>query len=560
MPKQRRIAGIVFFLLCSVLAHGAELRLPAVEARAASGVPASNIPAATAPVEDNTSGGLHFRIVRYRISGNTLIDGATLQTIVQPYTGEDRDFDTIQSAVDTIYAAYNNAGYQTVRVIIPEQALEDGIVKLRVIESKLRNIGVQGNRYHGNDNVLNTLSNIKLGQIPNSKDVEENLRLANENYSKQTQVTFRATDKEGEAEGIARVMDKEPGRAAMLLDNTGTKPTGQYRLGLLYQNANVLNRDHQFSLMYQTSPNHLSKVRIASSQYRIPLYDWGAIMELGAGYSNVNSGLIATAAGNYTVAGSGRSYSGRFIKLLPRIGKFDQRANLGMEERVFNNNVNFAGTTTSLVPNIVLHPWSLGYDGTVRDTGTEWSLGFSREMNRPSGKDSDAAAFALPGQRFGANPKYILWRYNLAYSTAFSDNWLMRFQFNGQQTRDALVSGAQFGVGGMESVRGFNERELADDQGKRATLEIQTPNLSLLDGSIWSGTKALWFYDAANLKHNKALLGEALSHNIASTGLGLRTALGKQGMARLDFADVLRGDGVRKKGSKMIHAGMSYLF
>ena len=553
MLKHYRMAGMVFFVLCSVSAHSAELRAPA----AASAVPSASIPASA---EVNASTGPSFRIVRYRIDGNTLIDGAAVQTIVQPHTGENCNFETIQAAVDAIYAAYNALGYQTIRVVIPEQAVQDGIVRLRIIESKLKSIVVQGNRYHSSDNVLRTLPDIKVGQIPNSGDVEEDLRLANENYSKQTQVTFRATEVDGEAEGIARVVDREAGRMAMLLDNTGTIPTGKYRLGVLYQNANVLDRDHQFSLIYQTSPNHLSKVRIASTQYRIPMYDWGSILELGAGYSNVNSGLISTAAGNYTVAGSGKNYSGRFIKLLPRIGKFDQRANFGMDQRTFNNNVSFAGTSNQLVPDIVLHPWSLGYEGTLRDAGSELSLGFSRSMNRPSGKDGNVEAFARPGQRLGANPKYIVWRYNLAYSTVSFSNWLMRFQFNGQYTRDALVSGEQFGAGGMESVRGFGERELADDKGKRGSLEIQTPNLGSAEDSILSGTKALVFYDAASLQRNHLLPGEVPSHFISSTGLGFRTALGKKGMMRLDAADVLHGGGVRKKGSKMVHWALSYIF
>lgn len=514
-------------------------------------------PAGVASVANDA---LHFRIAGYQVTGNSLLGTERLKTVVKPYTGDGKDFATIQQAVAAIYDAYNAAGYQTVKVVIPEQEMKDGIVRLQVIESRLTTVVVQGNRFFSTRNILNSIPAARKGMVPNSNDISENLRIANENFAKQTQVTFRPGDKEGEVEGVARVTDKESGRFITMLDNTGTTETGRARLGVVYQNTNVMDRDHQAMVMYQTSPQHLSRVKVFSAQYRIPLYDWDSYLDFGGGYSSVNSGTINTAAGNYSVAGSGRNYNLRLTRLLPRIATYDQRLGFGFDSRRFNNDVKFAGTSMSLVPSIEVHPLSLVYQGALRDAGQSWDVTVSYVKNRPYGTLGNAAAFSQPFQRYRANPYYSLWRLGVNYGYVFASEWATRIQFSGQQTRDALVPGEQFGAGGVESVRGFNEREQSNDIGRRASMEILTPGKSGPEGGWLTGAKGAVFYDWATLKRNLPLPGEAVTSTLSSAGVGLRFALGKQGSAKLDAAQVIKGDGVRKSGSRMIHAALIYAF
>lgn len=101
---------------------------------------------------------------------------------------------------------------------------------------------------------------------------------------------------------------------------------------------------------------------------------------------------------------------------------------------------------------------------------------------------------------------------------ALPADWHLRIAIDGQYTHDALVSGEQFGIGGQDSVRGFDERELTNDRGNRATLEIQTPNFDEQFGP-GAAARALVFADQGWLRRNQPLPGEVVRSHLASVGV-----------------------------------------
>jgi hemolysin activation/secretion protein len=130
----------------------------------------------------------------------------------------------------------------------------------------------------------------------------------------------------------------------------------------------------------------------------------------------------------------------------------------------------------------------------------------------------------------------------------------------GQYTPDALVAPVQFGVGGVDSVRGFDERAITDDRGLRASVQLESPD----EGQAWLGPNwqlhGVTFYDAATLSRNDPLPGELSHLFISSKGLGVRLARTNEASLRLDLAQVIDGADVRPKHSMMLHASAIYTF
>jgi len=121
---------------------------------------------------------------------------------------------------------------------------------------------------------------------------------------------------------------------------------------------------------------------------------------------------------------------------------------------------------------------------------------------------------------------------------------------NGQITGDALVQGEQFGIGGATTVRGFEERELADDEGRYTNLELYTPNLC---GGTSGQCRLLGFYDTGYVSHNDALPGEILQESIGSVGFGVRASMANYLVGQADFAHVVDGTTLSPKGSNRVH-------
>lgn len=491
-----------------------------------------------------------FDILRFEVAGNSLLDPSAIDKLLQPYTGKQKDFGDIEQALETLQQAYVTAGYGAVQVRLPEQDVEKGVVHLVVIEGRIKHIIAKGNAFHDDANVIAAVPELKTGRTPKAKNIEANLRVANANPSKKSRVFLKATDQPGEVDATVQVADEKPWKVGAVLDNTGTPETGDYRIGVFYQNSNVANKDQVLNMQVSTSLEHPGKVKIFGAGYHVPLYALGDSFDVMAGYADVNSGVVQNL---FNVSGSGTILGAHYNHNLDRHGNYDQKLVYGLDYRAYRNNVQVVGTTTSLVPNITVHPVSLSYVGEWHPRNRYVSFYASESANIAGGGQGGSADFAAT--RTNATANYMITRYGVDYTQAYPGDWQTHVGFNGQYTSDALVPGEQFGVGGETSVRGFYERELANDTGYRGSLELYSPDF----GARLSGntkTRALVFYDFADISRNKALPGEITHSSIGSVGVGLRTSVGKNFSLLADLAQVVDAGGRHFKNDKRLQVSM----
>lgn len=512
-----------------------------------------------APAIADDEAGPSFVIKAYQFSGNTLLPQVQIEALLEKFTSETGNFEKIQEAVSALEASYVAAGFGAVKVVLPEQDIENGIVQFKIIEGQLGAIQVDGQRYFSEANIRASLPGLKEKQPPNMRDIDASLRVANENAAKQTNLVFRQGQAIGEVDALIRVADENPMRFAFSMDNTGVPgsdgeySTGRYRTGFILQHSNLFDLDHALSFQYLTSPDHVDKVTIIGAGYRVPLYGWGDALEFAFGYSNVDSGKITTAAGPIGISGSGQVYVFKYEQFLAKLGDWQQKLTYGLDYRMYTNSVKVDGSNDSLVPDTTVHPVSLSYTGNIRQDGRDLTATLSYFHNIPGGADGTTENFNKPGGRAGSTANYQLWRYNLSATQAVFAGSFIKAAFSGQYTRDALISGEQFGVGGMDTVRGFYEREFANDKGYRGGLEFYSPELGNWSGQSDLRLRVLAFYDGAHLQRNKPLPGEQVNQNIASVGLGLRAGYGKYANFRLDWGVVTNAGGNQHVGDYRVH-------
>src|SRR5215469_3110044 len=86
--------------------------------------------------------------------GSHLLPVRDVERAVYPHLGPGRDIEAVKQASDALEKAYKDAGYGTVFVDIPEQTVEDGIVRLKVTEGTLAHVRVRGERYFSGRQIL----------------------------------------------------------------------------------------------------------------------------------------------------------------------------------------------------------------------------------------------------------------------------------------------------------------------------------------------------------------------------------------------------------------------
>ena len=159
-----------------------------------------------------------------------------------------------------------------------------------------------------------------------------------------------------------------------------------------------------------------------------------------------------------------------------------------------------------------------------------------------------------------ADAFYEIWRYSFSRNQALPGDFQWRAAFNGQWTNDMLVSGEQFGIGGMDSVRGFAEREIVNDVGYRGTMEIYSPDFGNKLPIAGARTRMLLFLDWGHVARNRPGPVEQRYQDVWSYGIGLRFSRGTNMAFRIDYAAVAQPGGFESVGDLRLHASFSYIF
>lgn len=494
-----------------------------------------------------------FDITAFVVEGNSLIPQQDIDARLAPFAGRQREFGDIRRAAQALQAAYVERGYEAVRVLILEQDIRTGLVRLRVIEARVRSIRIEGNRHFDDANIRASLPALKEGAPPNIRAIGANVALANENPIRQERVAFEAAPEAGRIDAVVRVTDDEPVRIGVFFDNTGNPNTGHNRTGIGFVHANVGGADHVLNLQLVTSPTDHEGVLIFGAGYRVPIYESNALIDVYGGQSDVDSGTLQNL---FSVSGSGTIAGARLTKVLSRLGGYEHKTALGLEWKAFENDVVLVGTSGTLVPDVTTIPLLLTYTGRYQAPGRELGFFLSYAANLPHG-DGDASARAIDAARAGAEANFQILRVGAAFTLALPKDDILRIALDGQYTRDALVPGEQFGLGGLNSVRGFYERTTAFDIGHRVSFEIYAPEFGPRIAPDWRA-RLLSFIDLSRGKDQAP--ARLAADGLASFGVGGRFSRGKRFSMRFDTALVTDGTTGRDQGELRTHFGVTYIF
>ena len=493
---------------------------------------------------------LRFEIRAFAVQGNSLLSTAQVAQAVSPFVSPAASFEDIQLALQALEEAYENAGYGSVRVLLPEQTLQDGVVRLQVIEARLREVLLQDPTRSDLHALLGRLPALQEGEPLNSRALSRQLRLANDNPSRQMAVVLQPAvgPGPGQFDAALRVAEGPAWRTGVTLDNTGNRSAGKARLGFVMQGFDLWDRDHQLTAQWQTSPESPEQLRVLGLRYQLPIRGLTSQLEFSLLDSKVDSGVLTSLGGaRFDVQGKGRVAGIQLSHLLAAPTGGDRRFFVGLEHKQVDNEVVFLGSGASLVPDYTLTPITVGYSAGERQPGAQWSYELSLTHNLPQGRAGSSAVLAQVSGRGAIDAHYRIVRAQMQWQRRWAGHAL-GVRVRGQWSPDPLIATEQFTVGGAYSVRGFSEQAASADRGVQASLEWSLPAQNLL--------QALVFIDTAALRMQGAPGWQGLS----SVGAGLRMNLGARGSLRLDAAQIVDGAPGHAAGTTRVHMGIVWLF
>lgn len=469
-----------------------------------------------------------FAIRGFKVTGDNPLDNGETSRALAPYLRADATMETLQKATAALEAALRDKGYGLHRVALPPQEVGDQVT-LNIVRFSIARVSIQGRDIYDEGNVRRTLPELREGASPNFKALAIQAAIANENPNKQVQVGLREADEPDKIEATITVTEQRPWTFAMGLSNAGTASSGRDRLTISGGHTNLFNLDHQFVGAYTTSMARSSDVRQLGLSYKIPLYALGGVV--GASY--IRSDVVGN-FGTFTSTGAGHTTGVNYTMYLPPAGGRRSYASIGLDDKVFDA-TEISGVTVGVDRRS--RPVTLGYTARIASDTSAWGYNVDLAVNTGSGSHNDLASYQDEDPRVDTVHWKAL-RGGISYTAPLARAWLWSARAQFQYSPDVLISGEQFGLGGLGSVRGTAiDRPVTGDKGLAGSLEITTPELA-------NGLRLLGFIDAGWLGNNSANgTSKPASDHLASAGLGLRYAREPFSMS-LDYGRLLNGSKV----------------
>ena len=83
----------------------------------------------------------------FSFSGNTVISQAELEALTQPYVEQALTLPDLERIAAAVADLYKQRGYTLASAYIPQQRIQFGMVEISVLEGRLGDISVSGNRF-----------------------------------------------------------------------------------------------------------------------------------------------------------------------------------------------------------------------------------------------------------------------------------------------------------------------------------------------------------------------------------------------------------------------------
>lgn len=492
-----------------------------------------------------------FDIFEYRVEGTTLIPALTVEKAVYPHMGEQKSLDDVEKAREALEKAYHGVGYLTVLVTIPQQRVNEGVVRLAVTEAPVDRLRVVESRYFDQGAIRAGVPELAEGNVPNFQDMQTELTALNRNADRRVTPVLRPGKTPGTVEVDLKVQDTLPLHGSVELNDRYSPDTSRTRLNASVRYDNLWGKQHSIGLSVQTAPTNPSESQVFSVNYTIPLSGGDFFALYG-----VKSDSDVSAVGTLNVVGRGTILGARYIKPLPGNDSFFHSASFGVDIKDFDQSVNLIGSGGFNTP-IKYTPFTIGWDSTwLTERGTT-RAGLSFNFN-VQGLGSDEQEFA--DKRFKGRPSYAYLRGNVSQERTWDNNYGLALRTHWQLAGQPLISNEQFAIGGADTVRGYLESAALGESGLAVTLEGKSPNLKSHVPSLGDAVtelNAIAFVDAGTVRVLEPITATS-RFTLASLGVGLRLK-GFNGFdASVQWAYPLKAVGNTARGDHRFHFSVAY--
>ncbi len=490
---------------------------PKVTVPASPPTPAQAIEERSAPTtpESSRQPARSAIIKGFLFNGNTVIGKEQLESITEPYIGQPLGLPLLESAAQAVTDYYRKKGYTLALAYVPQQDVTFGVVELAVLEGRIGDITVSGNKYYSSSFITGHFAQAMEENVARNESLERGLLLLNEYPGLKTSATLEPGKSAGATDVHVTAKDKRPLHFMLDTNNYGFNNISRYRFGAGVEVGNVLMDGGTLTLngIMGSQPNQLL---FGMANYSMPIGVHGTKLVVGGsdGKFDVGGQLdFLQIRGHITtgdIAVTHPFIKSRFQNILGEVGFSAKHSKLTLLD--------------NLIGDDAIRALKLGVNWDRLDLSGRWyaSVYGFQGLGQFLGGMSDNSPQAT---RQGADNRFTKATIATGRIQSLGHDMLLVVKGSGQITTGPVVVIEQMLLGGPDSVRGYQLGEHFVDEGYTVSAETRIPFFPSLVPTALKETQGAIFIDyGAGLLRNPAP-GEHRSINMTGTGVGLQTQL-----------------------------------
>jgi len=424
--------------------------------------------------EEKLSEALNVLVKEFRFEGNTVFSDADLVAVVSSFANRKIDSGELEDARRAVTLHYVNQGYVNSGAVLEDQSVADGIITITVVEGRLSEIEVTGNKRLRAGFIANRIRR-GAGDPLNLNQLQDELLIINENPNIQ-RINAELKPGTGRGESVLGVIvaEKMPWNLAMQSRNDRPPSVGGEVIELLAGHQNVSGNGDALEVRYgvaQRSPGgmKLSGIDNLGANYRLPLNSFDTTLLLG--YNRSDFAIVEEPFTELDIKSHSDSYSVALRQPLYKTPGREFSMTIAGDRR--HSESFLLGEPFSFSPGAVdgqatvsavrfTQEWVDRNQSRVIALRSTLSWGIDVLGSTDDGTDRDGKFVTWLGQA-----QYVRRLWDTANQLVLSANF--------QWSDDPLMTLEQLSLGGMGTVRGYRQNQMVRDLGAVGSIEFRVP-------------------------------------------------------------------------------------
>ncbi len=457
--------------------------------------------------------GLRVLVSEVQVVGSTVFSRRDFLPITQPFENRSVSSSDLQDLTNAITALYTAAGYISSGATIPDQNLAGGVLRVEIVESRLVDVVTQGNRWHRADYLRRRMLAAVATPI-RVQDVEEQLQLLLQDRDiVRVAGKLQPGPRRGETVLALTLEERSPFGVRGTVANDNSPGIGPVRGRLYLEDRNTFGFSDPLEGRFDFAEGLLAQ----EVRYAFPVTPWETLLR--ARFRHTQSEIVQSDFASADI--EAEAWTGTIGLYHPIILTPSTRLSLGLVAERRRTRITLAGDDFEFVPGpdrfgrsdvtvvrlVAEGSWRSRDDVVAARSLLSWGIDVLGATSN-SGRTPDGRSVIWLGQ--------VQWAHRLP-------SWLLESQIivraDAQLANNALLSLERIAVGGVRTVRGYQENLLVRDEAVILSGELRIPIVQSRFGTL---QLAPFFDWGTAWNKNRDAQGRNVATTLRSVGLGLR--------------------------------------